>query len=53
MGADASDRPHFLSRTTGFALGLLTAFHLLNHLDRRAFSVVFPLLQAEWNLSDI
>jgi len=31
---------------------LLTAINLLNHLDRHALTTVFPLLRAEWNLSD-
>lgn len=31
---------------------LLAAINLLNQLDRRALTAVFPLLQAEWGLSD-
>lgn len=36
----------------GFALSLLLAIHLLNHLDRHILTAVFPLIQAEWQLND-
>lgn len=35
-----------------YALVLLTLVHLLNHLDQRTLAAIFPLIQAEWNLSD-
>lgn len=41
-----------LSHQTIYALALLTGIHLLNHLDRHSLAAVFPLIQAEWRLSD-
>jgi len=52
MTDKTSGRPSRASRGDVYALGLLTLVHLLNHLDRRTLAVVFPLIQAEWNLTD-
>jgi MFS transporter, Spinster family, sphingosine-1-phosphate transporter len=52
MAEDTSGRSSPQPRIAVFALVLLTATNLLNHLDQRALTAIFPLLQAEWNLSD-
>ena len=52
MTDDTPDRSPILPRRAVYALGLLTLVNLLNYLDRRTLAAVFPLLQAEWNLTD-
>ncbi len=46
-----AEKPWFRSKT-GHILIVLAVLNLLNQVDRRALVTIFPILQAQWALSD-